>query len=163
MKTVTSLPDDVINEGTCFVETYKRKMLGFIAPAFLYFLMPLYLNFEMVVFVCIFYVYVLFFSKLSRVLWKFGRLTWFKLFGSLLFGLAAVTFFRFFDIGHWLIHEVGYIPEGEVRQYCAAVFFVPFVAAYFDSFKNVELAFYRSKGFDYQGWLGGYFGVRRKG
>ncbi len=158
MKTVTSLPDDVINEGSFFVETYKRKMLGFMAPAFAYFLIPKDLNIEAVLFVVIFYFYVLFLSNVSRVLWQFARLTWAKLFGSLIFGLLAVTFFRFFDINHWLIHEVGYIPEGEVKQYFAAIFFVPFVAAYFDSFKNVELAFYRSKGYEYQGWLSGNFG-----
>ena len=158
MKTVTSLPDDVISEGTFFVETYKRKMLGFMAPAFAYFLIPKDLNVEVVLFVGIFYIYVLFLSKISRILWQFDRLTWVKLFGSLIFGLLAVTFFRFFDINHWLIHDVGYIPEGEVKQYIAAIFFVPFVAAYFDSFKKVELAFYRSKGYEYQGWIGGSFG-----
>ncbi|QSX39453.1 hypothetical protein [Shewanella cyperi] len=158
MKTVTSLPDDVIYEGTIFVGTYKRKMLGLASPAFAYFLTPVELNIEAVIFVCLFYLYVLLLSKVSKILWRFDRLTWTKLFGSLIFGLLAVTFLRFFDINHWLIHEVGYIPDGEVKQYFAAISFVPLVAAYFDSFKNVELAFYRSKGYDYRGWLGDYFG-----
>ncbi|MBT1065491.1 hypothetical protein KJY73_18030 [Bowmanella sp. Y26] len=157
MKSVNSLPDDVTNEGIFFVEKYKRTMLGFIAPAFSYFLVPTALHYELVVLVTLFYLYVVFISKTSRILWQFARSTWFKVFGSLIFGLVAVVFFRFFDINHWLIHEVGYIPDGEVKQYFAAVFFVPLVAAYFDSFKKVELAYYKSKGYDYKGRVGDIF------
>jgi hypothetical protein len=158
MKTVTSLPDDVISDGTFFVEKYRRTMLGCAVPAFSYFLVPLQLNYLAVSLVALFYIYIVFISRISRILWKFGRRTWFKLFGSLVFGLCAVTFFRLFDINRWLIHEVGYIPDGEVKQYFAAIFFVPLIAAYLDSFKSVELAFYKSKGYNYQGWLGGNFG-----
>lgn len=157
MKYVNSLPEDVTEEGIFFVEKYKRTMLGFIAPAFSYFLVPTVLQYELVALVTLFYLYVVFISKTSRILWQFAKSTWFKVFGSLIFGLVAVVFFRFFDINHWLIHEVGYIPDGEVKQYFAAVFFVPLVAAYFDSFKKVELAYYKSKGYDYKGRVGDIF------
>ena len=153
MKTVTSLPNEVVVGGLQFVDSFKVHMLSCTVPAFSYFLIPDIVNFVSVIVVGLFYLSILFISKYSRILWQFGRATWFKLYGSLLFGLSAVVFFRFFDINTWLIHEVGYIPEGEVKHYFAAVFFVPLVAAYFDSFKEVELSFYRSKGYDYRGWI----------
>ncbi|MEC4091703.1 hypothetical protein [Pseudoalteromonas rubra] len=153
MKIVTSLPYDVIFQGESFVDRYKINMLGCVAPAFSFFLLPEELDFLVVFLLSVFYFYVIFLSGLSRILWKFDKPLWCQLFLSLLFGLAAVVFFRFFDIQHWLIHDVGYFPDGEVKHYYATVFFAPLLAAYLDSFKKVELAFYKSKGFDYRGMI----------
>lgn len=159
MKTVTSLPTEVIADGEIFVLKYKRVMLAYAAPAFTYFLTPEALSIQALVLLTLFYVYVVCLSKLARILWSYERLVWCQLFLSLIFGLLATVFFRYFDLTHWLIHEFGYFPDDGVKQFYVAAAFIPFVAAYFGSFKKVELAFYKSKGFDYKGWVGGFDGL----
>ncbi len=105
------------------------------------------------------YAYVFFFSSISKLLWRFDRVLWCQLFISLAIGLGAIVFLRLFDLTHWLIHSVGFVPDGEVKHIFAIIAFTPLVAAYVDSFKKVELAFYKSKGYNYIGLLGNLNGM----
>ncbi len=154
MKRVSSLPNDIIVKAEQFVIVYKKRMIWYVIPAFSYFLMPETLDILAVMLLGGFYAYVFFLSSISRLLWRFDRCLWCQLFISLALGLFAIIFLRMFDLTHWLIHSVGFVPDGEVKHIFAIIAFTPLVAAYVDSFKKVELAFYKSKGYSYIGLLG---------
>lgn len=152
LKEVTSLPKAIIRDGEFFVYRYKRTMLFYATPAA--FLMSENTNILGMALVGLFYCYVFFLGKISRILWRNDKALWFQLFISLFFGLVALMALRFFDITRWLIHEVGYIPDGDIKPFIAIAAFLPLLAAYLDSFKKVEAAYYKSKGYKYSGFLG---------
>ncbi|GGP60444.1 hypothetical protein [Shewanella saliphila] len=159
IKQVSSLPSDIIVNAEQFVIVYKKRMFWYVIPAFSYFLMPESLDILAVMLLGGLYAYVFFFSSISKLLWHFDRVLWCQLFISLAIGLGAIVFLRLFDLTHWLIHSVGFVPDGEVKHIFAIIAFTPLVAAYVDSFKKVELAFYKSKGYNYIGLLGNLNGM----
>ncbi len=156
LKTVTSLPQDIVAEGQFFVLMYKKGMIGFVVPAFVYFLLPSVVSTLAIVILALFYYHVFFRSDISRMLWRHDLVLWCQLFISLFFALCVVIFLRYFDLNHWLIHEVGYIPDGNVTPFWAAASFIPLGAAYFDSpFKD--------KSIDLSKWMyTGGIGIRGK-
>jgi len=118
------------------------------------FLLPNEIDVYAVLGVVAFYLYVICLSPLSYIFWKYSRLLWLQLYLSLIFGVGMAILCKFVDINTWLLTEYQYLADGDVSPYWAGASFIFLVAAFWGSFEEAELAFYRSKGFEYKGWLG---------
>ena len=154
METVTSLPPKVVADAELFMLRYKRFLHRCIPPIFVFFLMPEELDVYSVLGLCAFYLYVIFLSPLSYIFWKNSKVLWFQLYLSLIFGVMTTVTCKFVNINSWLFNEFQYMADGNVAPYWAGASFIFLVAAFWGSFEEAELAFYRSKGYEYKGWLG---------
>ncbi|ALT00052.1 hypothetical protein AT746_18435 [Lacimicrobium alkaliphilum] len=144
---VNELPEEVSAEGQFFASQGQLGLLlnGVVGIAFIFLSEDVDIGATLALFAYL--LYVLIFSRLSVTLWVFDRIQWYKHYLSLLFGYSVSILLMFIDINAWLIHDVGYIPEGDAAPYFGVLAFLPFAAAYFDSEATIENAFYKSKGY----------------
>lgn len=170
MKTVDSLPSSLIQEADSYMRFHPRAILLYILPIIFFYLAPqnayekderligrvvhslMELNKPLLTLLSV-YLFLIFFSKLSRILWKFDKAQWFKYYISLAVAVCVSIFCKHFDFNHWLLHEYGYLTDMVITPWVALAGFIPMIAAHLDSFRSVELAFYKSKGFNYTGRL----------
>ncbi|MDN3651265.1 hypothetical protein QWY77_00510 [Thalassotalea ponticola] len=170
MKVVESLPEDIIQQANAYMAFHPRAIFLYLAPIFMFYLgtdvsditnnnliailRSAILEMEAPILgVLAIYLFIILFSKLSRILWKFNKPQWFKYYLSLTFAIGVAIFSKHFNFNHWLLHDYGYLTDANIGPFVALSGFIPMIAAHLDSFKAVELAFYKSKGYDYRGRL----------
>lgn len=144
---VNELPEEVSAKGQFFASRGQLGLLLNGAVAIVFIFSPEEIDIGATLVLFAYLLYVLIFSRLSVTLWVFDRVQWYKHYLSLLFGYSVSVLLMFTDINAWLIHDVGYIPEGDTTPYFKVLAFLPFAAAFFESEVALENAFYKSEGY----------------
>ncbi len=174
MKTVDSLPGEIIKQADQYMYYHPKAISIYILPIFMFYLAPhsivednigvmdkvinaLIAFDKPLLIVMLIYTFLILFSKLSRMLWEYNKPQWFKYYLSLIFAVFVTIFCKNFDFNHWLLYDYGYLTDVNFTPWVALSSFIPMLAAHLDSFKSVELAFYKSKGFNYTGRLSSRF------
>jgi hypothetical protein len=176
MKTVDSLPEKIIEQGNRYMYFHPRAILIYMLPIFAFYLAPysvnenetgvinriinalIAFNKPLLIILCV-YAFLIFFSKLSKMLWKFDKPQWFKYYLSLIFAVSVAVFCKHFNFNYWLLNDYGYLTDSNITSWVALSAFIPMLAAHLDSFRSVELAFYKSKGFNYTGRISRRFHI----
>ena len=150
---ISEIPEELSIKGQGFIarSQFSLKINGAVALVFIF--LTEGIDTKATLGFLVYLLYVLIFSRLSVTLWVFNKVQWCKHYLSLILGYAMCVFLMYFDINGWMIHDLGYIPEGDATPYFSILAFLPFVAAYFDSEEAIETAFYKSEGYFVNGKL----------
>ncbi|TKB45670.1 hypothetical protein [Thalassotalea mangrovi] len=151
MKTVTSLPNEIIQNAESFMYRQKRYFLN---PAFYSFIIlasEFFLGLWAYLLIATYLSYLFFISKTSKIIWQGNKTLWFLVnFSMVGFSVGAKLLLQF-DLNSWFIHEYGYIHGDSLIWFFLFILFIPYLAASLITLEKLEHYYYKFHGYDYVG------------